>query len=587
MDILKKINYILDRKQKIIIIGVFIILVIGGWMELLGVSLIFPLINVITDEDSAKAEWWFQLISKITGITEYRALICAIIFGMVFIYIIKNIYIIFMYHVIYKFTYTNRKKLAMRLLHCYVYQDYTFHLNKNMAELQRNIVVDIGQFYGVISDSLYLLNEVFTSLFIVVYLLTMDVITTVSVSILLGIALVLFFKIQRTRQSRLGAINRESQGMMNKWILQTFSGIKEIKILGREKYFIEQCENYYKQHSDANRKSNIASIMAKPIMESICVSGLLSVIAIRILQGADMTYFISVLAVFAVAAFRMLPSFNRISSYLATIFFQKESVHSVFADIKEAEQYEKNGENLLPVSNIIDFQDTISFDNVSFKYDGTEKWILDNINLSISKNQSIAIIGASGAGKSTLVDVLLGLLKPDEGHVCVDGKDIHDNISGWNHMLGYIPQSIYLMDDTIRNNIAFGIPEEKISDEKIKKAIEQAQLTDFIRDLEKGIDTEIGDRGVRISGGQRQRIGIARALYNDPQILVFDEATSALDNETEEDLMIAINGLKGTRTMIIIAHRLHTIKDCDQIYLVENGKVIPKSHEEVFENEVL
>jgi ABC-type multidrug transport system fused ATPase/permease subunit len=290
-------------------------------------------------------------------------------------------------------------------------------------------------------------------------------------------------------------------------------------------------------------------------------------------MGAELDNLLSVLAVFAVAAFRMLPCFNSISAYISNMLFEKSSVDAVYNDIIEME---KLGEKKHEVrkSEIIEFNHSITIQDLTYKYPETEKNILQDVSFEIFKNQSIGFMGESGAGKSTLIDIILGVLPISEGKICVDNVDIHENLSAWHNAVGYIPQSIYLMDDTIRNNVAFGIFEDEISDEQLWKALEEAQIADFVRELPDGLNTEIGDRGVRISGGQRQRLGIARALYHDPPILVFDEATSALDNETEKALMEAINGLKGKRTMLIIAHRLHTIENCDVIYEVKEGKVL-------------
>ena len=283
--------------------------------------------------------------------------------------------------------------------------------------------------------------------------------------------------------------------------------------------------------------------------------------------------FVSLLAVFAVAAFRMLPCFNSISAYMATMMFEKDSVEAVYNDIKEMENFDKVRKQSRNLKENLNFKTRINIEHVTYKYPHTEREILKDVNLIINKNQSVGFIGTSGAGKSTLIDIILGVLPVEKGNIEVDGFNICENMRTWHKMIGYIPQSIYLMDDTIRNNVAFGIDENDILDSQIWKALEEAQIAQFIRELPGGLDAEIGDRGVRISGGQRQRIGIARALYHNPEVLVFDEATSALDNETEAALMEAIEGLKGKRTMLIIAHRLQTIQNCDVVYEVKDGRV--------------
>lgn len=569
---IKKINRILEKKQIISFIFLAILLFVGGLFDLLGVSMILPISNLVMEPETLMGEEWAVLICDIFNIYSSRSLVIFLLMLMIVVYIVKNIYIIFMYKILYHYTYSFKRELSLRLFRCYIFQDYTFHLNNNVADLQRNILIDTGQFFGFISDFLNLFNQCVVCLLLGIYLVAVDWQTTIGVVILLCSAMLVFYKFQHKNQIERGNENRDANAEMNKWIIQSFTGIKEIQVLGREQFFINRCEKEYDRSMNANKKSNFAAILPKPLMEMITVAGLLTVILIRLLMGAELSKFISTLAVFAVAAFRLLPCFNSISSYLATMFFEKNSVDAIFDDIMEMEKL-GNRKQLLRSKNKLSFKKEIEIRELSYRYPETTKLILRDVSFVIKKNQSVGFMGTSGAGKSTLIDIILGVLPISQGSILVDGKDIRDNMCGWHNIIGYIPQSIYLMDDTIRNNVAFGIPEKEISDEQLWKALEEAQIADFVHSLPEGLNSEIGDRGVRISGGQRQRLGIARALYHDPQVLVFDEATSALDNDTEAALMEAINGLKGSRTMLIIAHRLHTIENCDVIYEVENGKV--------------
>lgn len=569
---LKKINEILPIKQKLSLIMLMILLFIGGIFELLGVSLILPVVNIIITPDSIHDSKWGAWIESVLHIDDDRTFIMLILVTMIIVYIVKNLYIIMMYNVMYKIIWKYKSDMSMRLLKCYMYQDYTFHLNKNVSDIQRNVLSDVGQFYGFITDALNMFNQIIVCILLATYLFLVDWKTTTGVMLLLGSAILILFRTQKKVQEERGQINREAGAEMNRWIIQSFTGIKEIQVLGRETYFLNKCRDTYRKSMDANRKSNLAALTPKPMMEMVCVSGLLLVVIVRILTGAELSGFVSLLAVFAVAAFRMLPCFNSISSYMANMMFEKEAVQAVYDDLREMERFgEIRNDNA--TSEKIGFNNVIGIKNLSYRYPNTQKWILQDVNFEIMKNQSVGFMGTSGAGKSTLIDIILGVLPISIGKITVDEQSIHDNINAWHNIIGYIPQSIYLMDDTIRNNVAFGIPEEEISDERLWKALEDAQIDEFVRNLPYGLDTEIGDRGVRISGGQRQRLGIARALYNNPEILVFDEATSALDNDTESALMDAINGLKGTRTMLIIAHRLHTIENCDVIYEVKDGRV--------------
>lgn len=572
---LKKMNKILSRKQKASFVLMAILLFVGGLFDLLGVSLILPVIDSVTNENAVANEDWAVIVSDLFNINNARDIVIFLVAVMIFVYIIKNLYMILMYRVLYHFTYGFKKELALRLFNCYMYQDYTFHLSKNVADLQRNILTDTGQFYGFISDFMNMFSQCIVCILLGIYLFVVDWQTTAGVVVLLGGAMFMIYHYQKRTQVKRGIANRESSAELNKWIIQSFSGIKEIQVLGRESYFLERCKEAYDKGMIANKRSNFAAVVPKLLMEMLCVSGLLSVILVRLLMGAELSKFVSTLAVFAVAAFRMLPCFNSISAYISSMLFEKNSVDVVYSDIVEMEslgekrQHKKTDEK-------IKLKEKISVENLSYKYPDTTKLILENVSIEIKKNQSVGFMGASGAGKSTLIDIILGVLPISVGKICVDGNNICDNLDGWHKSIGYIPQSIYLMDDTIRNNVAFGLFREQISDDRLWEVLEEAQIADFVHSLPEGLDTEIGDHGVRISGGQRQRLGIARALYHDPEILIFDEATSALDNETEAALMEAINGLKGTRTMLIIAHRLHTIENCDVVYEVKDGKVEEK-----------
>jgi ABC-type multidrug transport system fused ATPase/permease subunit len=318
-------------------------------------------------------------------------------------------------------------------------------------------------------------------------------------------------------------------------------------------------------------------------MESVCICGLLGAFAIKMqFSESQMSSFVSTMAVFVVAAVRMLPSFNRITGNIGSIMFDKPSIDSVYHDLVEIEELMARRRIAEEKTNKIILNDKLQVENISFHYPENETYVLRNASLIINKNQSVALIGTSGAGKTTMVDIILGLLEPQEGKIMVDGIDIWTHMESWHQSIGYIPQSIYLMDDTIRANIAFGVPENDVDDAAIAVALKEAQLNQFVDSLPEGLNTVIGDRGVKLSGGQRQRIGIARALYRNPEVLILDEATSALDNETEREVMAAIDGLHGQRTMIVIAHRLTTIRNCDAIYEVANGMITRKTHQEVF-----
>ena len=577
MDVVRKLNYIFNTKQKVEIFWLFVIICIGSGLELMGVSVIIPIINGIMAPDKMLEEPVYIWIYEKFHMTSVRPLIMLLLVSLIVVYVIKNAFLIYMYNKQYKFIFENQRVLADRMVKCYMSQPYLFHVSKNSAELLRNINEDTGNFFGALQAGIKLLTELMVCLVLGVYLLIKDKTITISVVCLLAIMLWLSVKVYKKNLVRMGARNRFYQMSLNKWVQQSFGGIKEVKILNKEKFFYDKYDEAYRGHAKSEYTYHTLLMIPKPIIETMCICGLLGAIAIKFWwRGADITYFVPILSVFAIAAFRLLPSFNRITEYLGTILYQKSAITSIYEDLKEidelnAQKREKNKEE-----KAIQFQNKIEIKDLTFSYPGAEKEVLKDLNLEIRKKSSVAFIGHSGAGKTTLADILMGLLKPAKGDVCVDGVSIFEGLNSWHQIIGYIPQTIYLMDDTIKNNIAFGIEEKEIDPARLKYAVEQAQLSQLIEELEFGLDTKIGEMGVRLSGGQRQRIGIARALYHNPEILVLDEATSALDNETEKAVMDAIETLHGKMTLIIIAHRLSTIKDCDYVYEIGDGKATQK-----------
>lgn len=474
---------------------------------------------------------------------------------------------------IYRFTYRNQRKMSYRLLASYLKQPYAFFVQHNSADLMRNINIDISMLFDTVLSAMSLAVECIVCGCLLAYLVITDKSITIGVGLLMGGFLFVFIKVFKKNMKERGELERKSRAKMNRWLLQTFGGIKESKIMEREHFFLNKVDEECKKFTDNHCIYQIFSYMPKPTMETLCIGGVLLVTACKLLRGVEAEYFISTLSVFAVAAMRLLPAFNKITGYLSRIMFNKSGVDAVYKDLLQVKELEENLVEEKGISDLV-FENEIKIENISFKYFNTEKNVLTDVSLTIPKNKSVAFIGPSGAGKTTLVDILLGILHVQKGRILVDGVNIKENIKEWHHKIGYIPQNIYLLDDTVENNIAFGIEEEKIDSGRLLRAIEEAQLGQFIDTLDLGIKTQIGERGIRLSGGQRQRIGIARALYSNPDILVLDEATSALDSETETAVMEAINNLAGKKTLIIIAHRLSTIKNCDYKYEVKDQKVI-------------
>lgn len=578
----KKLRYVFDRKDKIKLVGLAILMVIGSVLELLAVAVFNPFIEVLMQTSSIEDDSFLKLFFThihLNGIEQYLVVLSALI---AVIYLVKNIYLSFLQNVILSFSYTTRMNLATRLLTTYMNEPYTFHLSKNIAEMQRCLQSDTSQFMTLISSGLQLTVEMVTCLALAAYLFHTSHSITVVIGVLLLMCIGLFFIISKKVSSRLGRQNEHYNAKLFQWINQSLGGIKELKILQREEYFIDSYKTNYKKLIWGARVNELIAALPKYIVETVAMVGLVFAIIIKLLFGhGALETFIPQIAVFAVAAFRLLPSVGRVNAYINSIMYNKASLDMIYDDLKEidsepVQEIEWQGKKEKWI-----FTKGVAVEHVSYHYPDSDVEVLHDISLEIPKGKTVALIGPSGAGKTTLADIILGLLPPVSGVVRMDQHNVYENLRSWREKLGYIPQSIYLSDDTIRNNVAFGIYEAQIDDNAIWKALEKAQLKEFVQGLEKGLDTCVGDRGVRLSGGQRQRIGIARALYHDPEILVLDEATSALDSSTEQAVMESIESLQGLKTMIIIAHRLTTIKNADLVYEVSGGNVTLRDKNEV------
>lgn len=572
-DMFRKINYLIDKKTKIKLIILFFMIFGGAFAELLGITMILPIIELSMDLGAVLDNKIANIIYTITGIDDSKYLILIIIGCTIIIYIIKNIYMSILQRTLFMNAAIIKRNLAIKLMSAYMQQPYTFFLKTNSSELIRGITMDIGHFYSVITNILSLISNGITVVCIVIYLAFSNLYMTIIVSVLLlTCLLIIVFGLQKKNREN-GRMIQKLSGIQGKHLRQSFEGIKDIKIANSEEYFMSAYSKNYKKTTDIEVIHSLYGTLPKYLIEVFIITAVLIYLGYNIQFNENYMNVIPTLAIFCYAAFKLLPSINAMYASINSIVYYKASVDLVYNDIKEVEELEGKLRKKEGVEKEIVFEKNIFIENVCFRYDGTEKNVLENVNIEIPKGKSVAFIGASGGGKTTMADIILSLLEPTSGKVCVDGQNISENVVGWRKKLGYIPQTIYLTDDTIRNNIAFGIERENIDDELVWKALEEAQLKDFVEQLPKKLDTEVGERGARISGGQRQRIGIARALYRNPEILVFDEATSALDNDTEKDVMEAIENLQGTKTMIIIAHRLTTIEKCDYIYKVENQRV--------------
>ena len=579
VTLLHKVGYLFDKKQKRQLVGLGVLILIGGLLETLGVSMILPVVEVIMDPEAVMRNKWVSKLVDFLDIQTSRQLIVIMLGTLIALYVVKNVYLLFQTYVQNTFVTRNRNRMISRVMREFLNRPYEDYLGADIPTVFRLTDSDIPNAFQLI----LVLIQMVTEIVVVVSLCIVLVMGSPAMSlfvffVLLGMTLIIT-KVLKPRLNTIGHRNQSIQSRIAKWRIQSIYGLKDVKVLHREEFFVR---NYYESGAlGANVARNYAVLNNTPrlLIETIFMAAMLLYIMVYILRGGYIDVLIPQLSAFAVAAIRVLPGTNRINTYLSEIAYAQPCLDYLYDNLNENMKRDVNGSvtgltnEKKPELPELMLQDKIVLDHITYAYPNTEKNIFTDAHMEVKKGQSVGIMGPSGAGKSTIVDILLGLLHVQEGTITCDGKSIFDNYPAWLAKIGYIPQSIYLIDESIRDNIAFGIDADKIDDKRIWEVLEEAQLREFVEELPEGLDTTIGDRGVRISGGQRQRLGIARALYHNPEILVFDEATSALDTDTEKAVMDAINSFHGRKTMVIIAHRLNTIAKCDVIYKVEGEKI--------------
>lgn len=577
MDIVKKLRILLDRKQKISMIGLVFLMVIGAVLETCSIGFLIPVLSAILDIDSLMQ---YEIVEKVyhafhmQNTTQFIILMMVI---LILLFVFKNIFLQMQHVVQYHFVYRNQYAMAKKMMIQYMKRPYEFYLNADTAVVQRNITSDIINMYALILCALQLMSEVFVFLFIMLATMILQpVMTAVLVAVLL-VSLLVIKSVLKPIISKSGKENRENYAGLLKWIQQAVVGIKEVKIGNREEYFVDEYVACNGRYINALQRFSIYKNVPRLMIETVCVAGMLGYLIFMVAGGNSIDNMVPLLGAFGVAVIRLMPSANRISNYLTDIAYYKPFLMGISDNLQDELADERLAmDNLERIPDKLEIKEKVELRDITYAYPNTDVLIFDHADMDIPIGDAVGIVGSSGAGKSTVVDILLGLLKLREGKVTADGKDVlcKENYRQWLNNVGYIPQQIFMLDSTIRKNVAFGVPEDEIDEKRIWEVLKEAQLDEFVKGLPDGLDTGIGERGIRLSGGQRQRIGIARALYDDPEILILDEATSALDNDTEAAIMEAINRLHGKKTLVIIAHRLQTIENCEIVYRVDGGKVV-------------
>lgn len=572
---LSKVNYLLSKRDKKILFFIFLVILGSAFLDLVGISAILPIVELLEKGESViESNKFLSIINSIFGLNNDVNTLCYVTLGcFAFLFLVKCLYSIFRTYLLTRFAMSYSRKLTKRLMSAYLLFPYEYHLNNNSSTLIRKSTYDVNNFTYAITSITDFLVRITSALTITIFLFISDWRVTLILGILLLVFSFIVLKIVKPKALRYAKDLQKLNSDNYKYLSQAFNGIKESKIGNTESYFIDIYDKNRIQINRSELKRTVLNNIPANTLEFIGMIGICLALFIVLITGTKTEDIIITFSVFAYAVIKLLPSVTSITSTINNLQFYKISIDSLFEDIKttENEDYaETNERNVVALP----FESEIEAKNVAFFYSSIpDRYVLSDVNLKIKKNTSVAFSGVSGAGKTTMIDLLLGLLPCREGSISCDGVNIKDNMRGWRKNISYIPQTIYLSDDTIRNNVAFGIDKEKIEDEKIWDALEKAQLKEYVQNLPCGLDTVIGERGVRMSGGQRQRIGIARAFYRNTNIIVFDEATSALDYETEKNILDHVSQYSSDHTLIIITHRLNTIDSCNSIFKVEDGHI--------------
>lgn len=566
---LRKLFGLLDKQSKVKFPLILVMMLIETLFEAVSISLIVPLVSAMMDENIMTGNSLVSSVCAFFRIGDQRTFIIFCSGAIIAVFLVKNIFMFVECRVRYDFICRARHTVQKRIFSSILDRPYEFFLNAQSGEIIREVSDDCNRTFNLFGALMDVCANVFLAAGIAIVLLTIDPGMTAVVMLMMLVLSVILIKIVKPTLRKQGSLLVRYATRNYKNLIEAVQGIKTVKITRSQPYFNEEfCKNGEKV-IEADQKNTVLNRVPHAVTEFVCVATVLLYILVRYLNGADINALIPTIGAFSLASLKLAPSVRIIVNAYYAVAFNEEALNKV------AENYKKAGEAVPARISVTEKpKESIELSHVTYRYPGSDKKILDDASLTIPVGSSVGIMGVSGIGKTTTADVLLGLLRPREGSIAFDGREIEADADGYPIRIGYVPQTVFLLDDTIRKNIAFGVPEEEIRDDRIREVIKTALLEELIASLPNGIDTDIGENGVRLSGGQRQRIGIARALYHDPDLLIFDEATSSLDLETEAGVLQSIWALQGKKTMLIIAHRPQTVKGCDRIYRMENGKLI-------------
>lgn len=588
---ISKLLYLTKGHHKSLVAMIFTFLFISG-LEVFGTGIIGPFIAIATNPDLVNSNSWLNLIYTKLNFNSKQQFLWALGLVVIIAFYVKSFLSFHAQKSVFQFVFNLKRELSCKLMRAYMEAPYGFHLNINSSSLIQNIIsttdsVCLGVIQGVLTA--------ISNTLVVIALMALLVKTSAVALILIAMLVLVMFGLAQSMKQRLARWSKDgwqASGEMIRILNHGLGGLKETRVIGCESYFEQQMDEQATKYARNITLSQGYGNLPRFVIEAFMITFLVGFTILFIKFNNEQQSLTAVLGIFGLASIRLLPASGNLVSGLNVVRSNAFAIDRLFFDLKNLEKEnlifdldsKGKSDNLLSSLNIqlMSFEKQIVLDKLVFQYPNTARKALDEISLTIHKGQSIGIIGKSGSGKTTLVDVILGLFKPQSGDIKVDGVSVYRDLRAWQNILGYVPQSIFLIDDTLERNIAFGVPDHLIDQNRLKNAIMMAQLNEVVKQLPNGTQTIVGERGVLLSGGQRQRVGIARVLYHEREILVFDEATASLDNETEHLVTEATKALSGSNTIIIIAHRLSTIEHCDHIYQLEQGRIIKSgSYQEV------
>lgn len=562
MTTLRKLWHLLALEQRRAAIVLLILMLIGMVLETLGIGLIIPALGLMAEGDLATRYPVLVPWLNALGNPRHEQLIIAGMLVLVGVYLIRTLFLGFLAWWQARFAFELQASISQRLFIGYLRQPYTFHLQRNSAQLIHNVVTETNHFtHSGLIAGMVLLTEILVLSGISALLLVVEPLGAIMVVSTLGLAGWGFNRLTSAHILRWGEMRQHHEGLRIQHLQQGLGGAKDVKLLGRESDFLAQSRLHNNGIARMGQRQTALQALPRLWLELLAVIGLAALVMVMLKQGKPSESLLPTLGLFAAAAFRLMPSVSRALGALQSVRYTLPAIDALHSELSllDTAKLPQRGEPL-------PFKNVLTINQVSFRYPDAEEKTLHNISLVIPHGTSVGFIGGSGSGKSTLADIILGLLTPESGVVQVDGIDIQTQLRDWQDKIGYVPQSIFLTDDSLRRNVAFGLPNDQIDEAAVWRALRAAQLEQFAKDLPEGIDSLVGERGIRLSGGQRQRIGIARALYHDPSVLVLDEATSSLDTDTERGIINSVRVLQGKKTIIIVAHRLSTVEHCNYLF---------------------